>query len=74
MFKMLLQVYITSARELNVYTVTEQNGILLLLMNSKCCYLKCKKLLATSSHCRQPVPNYLSCSTSNNLPGDFSLL
>jgi len=67
MVDMLLQVYITTARELNVHTVTEQTGILLVLMNYKCCYLTCTKL---HLHCRQPV----DISLTTYLLGDFGLL
>ena len=58
MVEMLLQVYKTTATELSVHIVTEQNGILLVLMNYKCCYLTCKKI-TTSSQSHQPIPNYL---------------
>jgi len=74
MVEMLLQEYITTARELNVHIVTEQNGISLVPMNYKCCYLTCKKLLHFHT-----VPNlYLimcvNVSLTTNLPEDFGLL
>jgi len=65
---MLLQVYITTAKEMNVHIVTEQNGILLVLMNYKCCYVTCKKLLHLHS-VANPYLIICGCFTNNKSPG-----
>jgi hypothetical protein len=65
---MLVQVYITTARELNVHTVTEQYGILLVLMNYKCCYLTRKKLLYLHTVANPHLIIY-GCFTNKKSPG-----